>query len=246
MINKIEIKNKVLKEGVHYVTSDYKTRNQGRSDHNGIDLIGNNKNADYIVAIADGQVLTSKYSSSAGYYVEIRHFNNYISRYLHMTKNSITVKKGDFVKKGDIIGYMGATGNATGVHLHFAVNDNKNDSEDPLPFLLGTNEFKSDLYKEFIINVQNSLDVEVDGIAGPKTLEKTITISSNTNNRHMLVKYIQLYLYGIGYTEIGKADGIAGAKFTKAIKHYQKNNNCVPDGIITKKNKTWKSLLGLL
>ena len=70
---------------------------------------------------------------------------------------------------------MGATGNATGVHLHFVVNNNKNISEDPLPFLLGTNEFKSDLFKEFIINVQNSLDVDVDGIVGPKTLEKTIT-----------------------------------------------------------------------
>ena len=246
MYNKIEIKNKVLREGTHYLTSDYKTRNSGRESHNGMDLIGKNKAADYIVAIADGQVIASKYSKTSGYYVEIRHFNNYISKYLHMTKESITVKKGDFVKKGDIIGYMGATGNATGVHLHFAVYNNVGIPQDPLPFLLGTIEFKSDLYKEFIINVQNSLDVDVDGIAGPITLSKTITISSNTNSKHLLVKFIQLYLYGIGYTEIGKADGIAGEKFTRAIKNYQKNNNCIPDGIITKQNKTWKSLLGLI
>lgn len=246
MINKIEIKNKVLNEGIHYLTSDYKTRNADRKDHNGMDLIGKNKSADYIVAIADGKVITSKYSSSAGYYVEIRHFNNYISRYMHMSKESITVKKGDFVKKGNIIGYMGDTGNANGVHLHFAVYNNKRVPQDPLPFLLATSDFKSDIYREFIINVQNSLDVEVDGIAGPVTLSKTITISSNINRKHILVKYIQLYLYGIGYTEIGKADGIAGQNFTNAIKNYQKNNNCVPDGIITKQNKTWKSLLGLL
>lgn len=62
MINRLEIKNKVLKDGVHYVTSDYKTRNQGRADHNGIDLIGNNKFADYIVAIEDGQVNSLYYN----------------------------------------------------------------------------------------------------------------------------------------------------------------------------------------
>lgn len=81
------------------MTSDYKTRNAGRTSHNGIDLIGKNKNADYVVAIADGKVITSKYSSSAGYYVEIRHFNNYVSRYMHMVKDSITVSKGEYVKK---------------------------------------------------------------------------------------------------------------------------------------------------
>ena len=86
----------------------------------------------------------------------------------------------------------------------------------------------------------------IDGIAGTNTLNNTITISSNTNNRHMLVKHIQQYLYDLGYSEIGKIDGIAGTKFTKAIKNFQRDNDCVLDGIITKQNKTWKKLLKLL
>jgi len=217
---------------VHYLTSDYKTRNFDRGSHNGIDLIGKNMAADYIVTIEDGQVITSTYSLTAGYFVEIKHSNNYISKYMHMTKGTLVVNKGDIVKKGDILGYMGATGNANGVHLHFAVYDNKGNPQDPLLYLLNTLNFNQDAYKEFIINVQNSLGVNVDGIAGPITLAKTITVSAQINSYHMVVKHIQNYLYKLGYTEIGKADGIAGAKFTKAVKRFQKDNGCVIDGII--------------
>jgi len=75
-----------LKENVYYLTSDYKTRNNDRSNHNGMDFIGNNRSADYIIAIEEGRVITSKYSLTTGYYVEIEHRNKYISRYLHMMK----------------------------------------------------------------------------------------------------------------------------------------------------------------
>ena len=50
MKKKLEVKNNVLKGGIHYLTSDYKTRNSNRSTHNGIDLIGEN-GIDEIVAI---------------------------------------------------------------------------------------------------------------------------------------------------------------------------------------------------
>ena len=85
---KIEVKNSVLQDGVHYVTSDYKTRNPKRKDHKGMDLVGKN-GLDEIVAIADGIVTISTYSSSAGYYVQIKHNNGYTTRYLHMKKGSI-------------------------------------------------------------------------------------------------------------------------------------------------------------
>lgn len=245
-LNEIQIKNAVLKENIYYLTSDYKTRNEDRSNHNGMDFVGKNRGADYVIAIDDGVVITSKYSASAGYYVEIRHQNKYISRYLHLKKGSVVVAKGDYINKGDIIGYMGTTGNSTGVHLHFAVYNDKRVAQDPLPYLLDTMNFKTDYYHEFIVNVQSFLGAKVDGIAGPETLNKTITISATQNRKHKVVKYIQDYLYNIGYTDIGKADGIAGPKFTKTIKQYQTNNNCVVDGIITKGNKTWKSLLKLI
>ena len=49
---KIAVKNPVLKNGVHYMTSDYKTRNSGRDSHSGIDMIGKNYAADYIISRA--------------------------------------------------------------------------------------------------------------------------------------------------------------------------------------------------
>ena len=53
-----------------------------------------------------------------------------------------------------------------------------------------------------------------------------------------------MYLNHLGYN-CGEADGVAGDKFTVAVKKYQKANGCVADGEITAKEKTWQKLLGL-
>jgi peptidoglycan hydrolase-like protein with peptidoglycan-binding domain len=60
-----------------------------------------------------------------------------------------------------------------------------------------------------------------------------------------VVKAIQKRLFALGYTEIGTADGVAGPKFTSAVAHFQQDNGCYVDGVITAKNKTWKKLLGM-
>lgn len=101
-------------------------------------------------------------------------------------------------------------------------------------------------HKQFVKDIQLSIGAMADGIAGKETLSKTPTISSRKNRRHAAVKYIQKYLYYIGYTEVGDADGIAGLKFDAATKHFQKDNGCVQDGEITARNKTWKKLLKLI
>lgn len=245
MANIIEIKNNVLKKGIHNVTSDYKTRNKKRTNHNGIDLVSKKlgiNTTDYIVAIADGIVTISTYSSSAGYYVQLKHNNGYTTRYLHMKKDSLKVKKGDKVTKEQIIGYMGNTGNSSGAHLHFDVHNGKS-YVDPVPFLQGVADFETNYYKEFVKEVQKETGSKVDGIAGKETLSNTITISSKKNRKHPVVKVIQKYLYVQGYIEVGKADGIAGSKFDNAVKHYQKDFGCTADGEITAKQKTWKKLL---
>ena len=55
-------------------------------------------------------------------------------------------------------------------------------------------------------------------------MSKTITVSANKNNTHKVVKPIQKYLNSLGYS-CGTADGIAGSKFTPAVKAFQKKNN---------------------
>lgn len=108
-----------------------------------------------------------------------------------------------------------------------------------------TNTTSTYTKKEFIKDVQRSFGAAVDGIAGPETLSKTLTISATKNNRHTVVKFVQKRLHTLGYSEVGTADGIAGSQFTSAVKHFQKDNGCVVDGEITARNKTWKKLLGM-
>ena len=98
--------------------------------------------------------------------------------------------------------------------------------------------------RQFIKDVQTAIDAKVDGIVGAETLSKTITVSKSKNNRHAVVKPLQKYLNCIGFN-CGNADGIFGAKAEQAVKAYQKKNNCIADGEITKGGSTWKKLLGL-
>ena len=69
-----------------------------------------------IMATADGRVEKSAYTRANGYYVKIKHNNTYSTQYLHMQKNG-RVKKGQYVKQGDVIGRIGMTGNTSGPHV---------------------------------------------------------------------------------------------------------------------------------
>lgn len=96
--------------------------------------------------------------------------------------------------------------------------------------------------KMFTKDIQAACGAKVDGIAGKETISKTPTISAKKNRTHPAVKYVQKRLYALGYIEVGKADGIAGAKFTSAVAHFQLDHDCVVDGEITAQKKTWRKL----
>lgn len=98
---------------------------------------------------------------------------------------------------------------------------------------------------EFIKDVQEACGAAVDGVAGPKTLSATVTLSAKKNARHAAVKAVQRRLFALGYVEVGKADGVAGPKFTSSVAHFQMDNGCTVDGEITAQKKTWRKLLGM-
>ena len=72
-----------------------------------------------IRTVGDGEVIAASYSKSNGYYIKIRHNSVYTTAYLHMSRFGKGIKKGTKVKQGQVIGYVGSTGLATGPHLHF-------------------------------------------------------------------------------------------------------------------------------
>lgn len=98
---------------------------------------------------------------------------------------------------------------------------------------------------QFIKDVQKACGAAVDGIAGPETISKTVTLSATKNRTHAAVRAVQKRLTELGYAEVGAADGITGPKFTAAVTRFQKNNGCIADGEITAKATTWKKLLGM-
>ena len=75
-----------------------------------------------IYAAADGQVANATYNDGLGYYVSIEHDGETATRYSHMT--NFIVQPGEYVKQGQIIGYVGESGIATGSHLDYAVIKN--------------------------------------------------------------------------------------------------------------------------
>ncbi|MCR4821420.1 MAG: M23 family metallopeptidase [Treponema sp.] len=88
--------------------------------HAGIDLaapIGTE-----VFACKNGSVATTGYSDIYGYYIDIKHSGNIVSRYAHLSK--ILVKKGDLVSTGKTIGLTGISGASTGPHLHFEIREN--------------------------------------------------------------------------------------------------------------------------
>ena len=68
-----------------------------------------------IMATANGKVTESRRKGGNGNYVKIRHNNTYSTQYLHMSRRK--VKRGQYVKQGDVIGWVGMTGNTSGPHV---------------------------------------------------------------------------------------------------------------------------------
>ena len=85
--------------------------------HQGVDLAAPEETPVY--ASRGGQVSTATFGSAAGYYVKINHLDGFSSIYMHL-KNYV-VSPGQNVSQGQLIGYVGKTGVATGFHLHFGI-----------------------------------------------------------------------------------------------------------------------------
>ncbi len=70
-----------------------------------------------VMALGDGVVIEKGYDHAAGNYIKIRHNSVYTTGYNHLSRFGKDISKGSRVRQGDIIGYVGSTGYATGPHL---------------------------------------------------------------------------------------------------------------------------------
>jgi murein DD-endopeptidase MepM/ murein hydrolase activator NlpD len=72
-----------------------------------------------VVAIGRGRIEFAGWRGGYGNVVDIRHAGNYVSRYAHFSRFAGKLRRGQAVEAGEVIGYVGQTGHATGPHLHF-------------------------------------------------------------------------------------------------------------------------------
>lgn len=208
------------------VTSPFGMRTLGGTTkmHNGIDLVAATKSGgsatDHITAHTGGTVAAVGYNASAGYYINIATDANTVMVYYHL-KALPKQKKGATVKTGEILGYMGSTGNSTGAHLHFGIKS-FGQWIDPAPFL--------------------------DNAYTPTVSEKkTISIGMRTLRQGAKgedVRALQILLTGRGCKgKMHEPDGIFGPNTLGAVKLYQEKSKLDADGVVGK--LTWSALLGV-
>lgn len=125
-----------------------------------------------IMATANGTVIASTYRGGNGNYVKIKHNATYSTQYLHMKKRA--VKKGDYVKQGQVIGWIGMTGNTNGPHVcyRFWKNGRQVDPlREKLPSAEPIKESLKDSYFTYIKPLKNSLD-QITTLELQETLSK--------------------------------------------------------------------------
>lgn len=163
---------------------DYPTKGKS-GDHWGNDIVrctdGKNSTTATITAIADGVITAQRKwvkegvkSPAAGNCVYIRHADGTVTKYMHLKYGTMPdwIKDNAPVKKGDVLGYMGSTGNSYSAHLHFQIEDANGKTVDPLPYLLGekvigktygvrlTKEFSSEEQAKKIASALNDLGIK--------------------------------------------------------------------------------------
>lgn len=141
----------------HYTKNRFHPVQQIWKAHNGTDYAA--PTGTPIMTTASGTIEQTGYTAGNGNFVKVKHDRTYSTQYLHMSK--ILVRRGQFVKQGDIIGKVGSTGLATGPHVCYRFWKN-NVQVDALKLKLPNSEpmnskFKPRYFKE-ITPLKNELD----------------------------------------------------------------------------------------
>lgn len=143
--------------GTFHITATYKQENKKlwKTYHKGLDIVANNKT---IYATCDGTVRVVSYDAGGwGQYVSIGDAKGNKHIFCHLVRGSVKVKPGQKVTRTTVLGTMGATGNVTGVHLHYQINNSADKDINPCDYLgvpnakglYNSNDFHIDTVKPY-------------------------------------------------------------------------------------------------
>lgn len=149
--------SRVLKDAKNQITCSYSA-----TKHRGVDVVKYDHQVCPIIAHTSGKVtwiqtgqknnINSKGNATYGNAVKLLHNNGYRTLYAHM--KSVYVKDGQWVERGQEIGYMGNTGKSFGAHLHFEVRNTLDVRINPTPYL-DADLPKAKSYYQVYDNVKN-------------------------------------------------------------------------------------------
>lgn len=130
-------------------------RSGGRT-HEGIDILA--PRGEFVISPTEAVVTTVDTGGNGGKHVFTTNPGGERFYFAHLDAFAEGISEGDILKEGDLIGYVGNTGNAAGgvTHLHFGIYGDDRDTENPFPRL--TREFSSDEKAEAFIKILNSSD----------------------------------------------------------------------------------------
>jgi len=134
-----------------------------------------------ILSTANGTVIASERRGGNGNYVKVKHNSTYSTQYLHMQKRKVNV--GDYVKQGDVIGWVGMTGNTSGPHVCYRFWKNGK-QVDPFRQDLPQAEPISDSLKVKYLDYIHPIKQQLDAImfADPKADEEEFITELNQDN----------------------------------------------------------------
>ena len=191
--------------------------------HDGIDIGSVQKNVDNVIAAKDGTVIYPKESdnishedgsiSSSGYgnYVIIDHGDGTTTLYGHMYKDTITVRAGDSVKQGQVIGKVGSSGRSTGTHLHFTIKVN-GIAIDPEKYVSASNprpvSAKKDYSGSYSTNSKDSLYTNANYLRDLSYSELL------KNNGYTIDSFNEFLSSEINKAGVGTREGVVAAAMT--------------------------------
>jgi len=114
-----------------------------------------------VAAVGDGRVIFKGWKNGYGRYIAIRHNNRYTTTYGHLSRYAANLKKGTNVKQGQVIGYVGASGLASGPHLDFRMKKNGsfvNPLKMRFPAALPVPERYMEDFKQRVAHLEEQLD----------------------------------------------------------------------------------------
>ncbi len=126
-----------------------------------------------IRSVGDGVVIAAAYTRGNGNYVKIRHNSVYTTQYLHMSKFAKGIRSGASVKQGQVIGYVGSTGLATGPHLCYRFWKN-GVQVDPLKEKMPSSNPIEDRYRDKFNSVKDHIISELNKIQYKDSLSQKI------------------------------------------------------------------------